>query len=207
MQIWAHRGASAQAPENTRIAFELALALPVEGIELDVHLSADGVPVICHDETIDRTSDGTGLIAEKTYEELLTCDFSCVDDKDFSRVGTCRIMTLPEVLTLAAPSALRVNIELKTDKLMSSAVGQINEYLNYYATEVNDEFDNPPIGIILCTDKRNVDAHYALGGLENRVFASTYTTVMPDEDELAEQVRMAIEANERKALMSGEEDA
>ena len=100
-----------------------------------------------------------------------------------------------------------VLIELKTTPLTPAAVGQVNAYLNYYAEEVNDEFDNPPIGIILCTDKRNVDAHYALGGLENRVFASTYTTVMPDEDELAEQVRMAIEANERKALMSGEEDA
>jgi len=100
-----------------------------------------------------------------------------------------------------------VLIELKTSKLMASAVGQINAYLNYYAEEVNDEFDNPPIGIILCTDKRNIDAHYALGGLENRIFASTYVTVMPDEEELAEQVRMAIEANERRALASGEEDA
>ena len=100
-----------------------------------------------------------------------------------------------------------VLIELKTSKLVASAVGQINAYLNYYAEEVNDEFDNPPIGIILCTDKRNIDAHYALGGLENRIFASTYVTVMSDEEELAEQVRMAIEANERKALMSGDEDA
>ncbi len=93
-----------------------------------------------------------------------------------------------------------VLIELKTAPLTPAAVGQVNAYLNYYAEEVNDEFDNPPIGIILCTDKRNVDAHYALGGLENRVFASTYTIVMPDEKELAEQIRMAIEANERKAL-------
>ena len=100
-----------------------------------------------------------------------------------------------------------VLIELKTTPLLPAAVGQVNAYLNYYAEEVNDEFDNPPIGIILCTDKRNIDAHYALGGLENRVFASTYTTIMPDEEQLAEQVRMAIEANERKALMSGEEDA
>lgn len=100
-----------------------------------------------------------------------------------------------------------VLIELKTTPLTPAAVGQVNAYLNYYAEEVNDEFDNPPIGIILCTDKRNVDAHYALGGLENRVFASTYTTVMPDEEELAEQVRVAIEANERKALVSGDEDA
>ncbi len=105
------------------------------------------------------------------------------------------------------PLRAYVLIELKTDKLMSSAVGQINEYLNYYATEVNDEYDNPPIGIILCTDKNNVRVQYALGGLSNAVFASTYTLRLPDEGQLEDQVRRTIEANERKALMSGEEDA
>ena len=48
---------------------------------------------------------------------------------------------------------------------MPEAVGQLNMYLNYYAAEVNDEDDNPPIGLILCTDKGNVDMQYALGGL------------------------------------------
>lgn len=99
-----------------------------------------------------------------------------------------------------------VLIELKTTPLLPAAVGQVNAYLNYYAEEVNDEFDNPPIGIILCTDKRNIDAHYALGGLENRVFASTYTTVMPDEEQLVEQVHMVIEANERNKLESAGEN-
>ena len=56
-------------------------------------------------------------------------------------------------------------IELKTVKLMPEAVGQINIYVNYYAAEVNDPDDNPPIGIILCTDKDNVSAEYALGSL------------------------------------------
>lgn len=60
-----------------------------------------------------------------------------------------------------------VLIELKTIKLMPEAVGQLNMYLNYYAIEVNDEDDNPPIGLILCTDKGNVDMQYALGGLKN----------------------------------------
>ena len=105
------------------------------------------------------------------------------------------------------PLRAYVLIELKADKLMSSAVGQINEYLNYYAAEVNDEYDNPPIGIILCTDKNNVRAQYALGGLSNAVFASTYTLRLPDEQQLEDQVLRTIEANERKALTSGEEDA
>ena len=49
-------------------------------------------------------------------------------------------------------------IELKTAKLMAEAAGQLNMYLNYYAAEVNDEYDNSPIGIILCTDKDSVSA-------------------------------------------------
>lgn len=93
-----------------------------------------------------------------------------------------------------------VLIELKTTKLMAAAVGQINEYLNYYAAEVNDKFDNPPIGIILCTDKNHVRAEYALGGLNNSIFASTYTLNLPDKEQLEEQVRRTIEANERRLL-------
>lgn len=103
------------------------------------------------------------------------------------------------------PLRAYVLIELKADKLMSSAVGQINEYLNYYAAEVNDEYDNPPIGIILCTDKNNVRAQYALGGLSNAVFASTYTLRLPNEEQLEDQVRRTIEANDRLALGSSDE--
>lgn len=98
------------------------------------------------------------------------------------------------------PLRAYVLIELKADKLMSLAVGQTNEYLNYCAAEVNDEYDNPPIEIILCTDKNNVLAQYALGGLSNAVFASTYTLRLPDEEQLEDQVRRAIEANVRIVL-------
>lgn len=85
-----------------------------------------------------------------------------------------------------------VLIELKTTKLMPEAVGQLNMYLNYYAAEVNDADDNPPIGIILCTDKGNVDIQYALGGLNNTIFASKYVTYMPDKDQLIAQVEAII---------------
>lgn len=103
------------------------------------------------------------------------------------------------------PLRAYVLIELKTTRLMASAVGQVNEYLNYFAAEVNDEYDNPPIGIILCTDKNNVRAEYALGGLSNAIFASTYTLRLPDREQLEEQVRRTIEANERLALGDGGE--
>lgn len=81
-----------------------------------------------------------------------------------------------------------VLIELKTGKLTPEAVGQINMYLNYYAAEINDPDDNPPIGIVLCTDKDDVAAEYALGGLSNQIFASRYVLHMPNKDQLIEQV-------------------
>lgn len=81
-----------------------------------------------------------------------------------------------------------VLIELKTIKLMPEAVGQLNMYLNYYANEVNDDNDNPPIGIILCTDKGNFNVEYALGGLSNNIFASKYVLYMPNREQLIEQV-------------------
>ncbi len=85
-----------------------------------------------------------------------------------------------------------VLIELKTGKLMPEAVGQINMYLNYYKTEVNDDMDNEPIGIILCTDKDSIQAEYALGSLSNKIFASKYTLYIPNREQLEEQVERVL---------------
>lgn len=85
-----------------------------------------------------------------------------------------------------------VLIELKTTKLTPEAAGQINMYLNYYAAEVNDPDDNPPIGIILCTDKDSIAAEYALGGLSNNIFASRYVLYMPDREQLIAQVEAVL---------------
>ncbi len=108
-QIWAHRGASAEAPENTLPAFELAIAQDADGFELDVQRSADGVLVVCHDETIDRTSDGTGAIVDLDLAALRRHDFSNAKP-GFAQVV---IPTLAEVLDLVRGSELVVNIELK----------------------------------------------------------------------------------------------
>ena len=85
-----------------------------------------------------------------------------------------------------------VLIELKTTKLTPEAAGQLNMYLNYYAAEVNDEHDNPPIGIILCTDKDSVAAEYALGGLSNNIFASRYVSYIPNKEQLIAQVEAVL---------------
>ena len=89
-----------------------------------------------------------------------------------------------------------VLIELKTRKLMPAAVGQLNMYLNYYAEEVNEENDNPPIGIILCTDRDFLGAEYALGGINNNIFASKYTYVIPNKEELIAQVEAVLDKME-----------
>lgn len=79
-------------------------------------------------------------------------------------------------------------IELKTRKLKITDAGQLNTYLNYYKTEINEANDNPPIGIILSTDKDEITAEYILGGLENSVFASKFTYVLPDKEKLIQEV-------------------
>lgn len=85
-----------------------------------------------------------------------------------------------------------VLIELKTKKLTPEAAGQINMYLNYYASEVNEPEDNPPIGIILCTNKDDITAEYALGGLSNQIFAAKYVLHMPNKEQLLAQVEDVI---------------
>lgn len=85
-----------------------------------------------------------------------------------------------------------VLIELKTEKLTPESVGQLNMYLNYYAAEVNEPDDNPPIGIILCTGKDSVSAEYALGGLSNQIFASRYVLYIPEREQLVAQIEAVL---------------
>ena len=107
--IWAHRGASAYAPENTIPAFELALSMGSDGIELDVQRSADGQLVVIHDATINRTSNGVGKVVDLTFDELRRCDFS----NGFAGRRNVKIPTLREVLELCQPTNVVVNVELK----------------------------------------------------------------------------------------------
>lgn len=107
--IWAHRGSSHDAPENTLEAFELAIRHRADGIELDVHLSADGEVIVFHDDTVDRVTDGTGEIEAMTLAEIKKLDASACHP----RYAGARVPTLKEVYELVKPSGLRLNIELK----------------------------------------------------------------------------------------------
>ena len=109
--ILGHRGASGYAPENTMEAFELAAKMGADGFELDVHLTSDGQIVICHDEKIDRTSNGQGIIPEYTFAELRAMDFG-FHFYNGQRKGI-RIPTLDEVYGLAKPLGLTINVEIK----------------------------------------------------------------------------------------------
>lgn len=110
--IYGHRGASGYAPENTLPAFQLAMDMGADGFELDVHLSKDGELVVIHDETVDRTTDGTGLVRELTLAQLKKLD--AYNGMDAYR-GT-RIPTLGEVFDLIRHTRHIVNVEIKTDE-------------------------------------------------------------------------------------------
>lgn len=88
-----------------------------------------------------------------------------------------------------------VLIDLKMSGLRAENLGQMNLYLNYYEQDINNEDDGKPIGIILCTEKDKVMLEYALGGLSNNIFASTYTYYIPDKEQLISEVEKVIKAN------------
>jgi glycerophosphoryl diester phosphodiesterase len=109
--VYAHRGASKYAPENTEAAFRMALEMNAGGIEIDVHLSSDGCIAVSHDERVNRTSNGTGFIKDMTMEELKRLDFGSWFSKEFAGE---RIMTLEELLELLKDWDGILNIELKS---------------------------------------------------------------------------------------------
>ena len=109
-KIWAHRGSSGFAPENTLPAFAIAKALNVDGIELDVQMTKDGELVVIHDETIDRTSDGSGWVKDYTLEELKQFNFN----NGKNGFGFVNIPTLCEVYEMFQDTDYVINVELKT---------------------------------------------------------------------------------------------
>lgn len=111
--VWAHRGASKYAPENTLPAFQKAIEMKADGIELDVQMTKDAQCVVIHDETIKRVSNENGWVKDYTLEELKKFNFN----KGFAEYGKVQIPTLEEVLQLVKPSGLTINIELKTGKI------------------------------------------------------------------------------------------
>ncbi|MFD1426751.1 glycerophosphoryl diester phosphodiesterase [Kroppenstedtia sanguinis] len=113
IRIFAHRGFSSVAPENTMAAFREAAQAGADGLELDVHLTKDGEVVVIHDETVNRTTDGEGKVRKLTLEELRRLDAGSRFAKEFAGE---KIPLLHEVLELVADRNLWLNIELKNNK-------------------------------------------------------------------------------------------
>ncbi len=127
MLIIGHRGASGTAPENTLASFEKAIRLGVKMIELDVHQCATGELVVIHDEKINRTTSGKGLVSQKPLVELKKVD---AGDGE-------KIPTLCEVLDMVN-HRVKINIELKGANVAASTVKLLHEYKEDHGWKTDD---------------------------------------------------------------------
>lgn len=119
--VIAHRGASYYAPENTHSAFKLAIEMQAEMIELDISLSKDGIPVVIHDETVDRTTNAAGSVSSFTLSELKEMEVGKWFDASFDGE---HFPTLEEVLAYTK-NRIAVNIEIKQEAVTDVAKGGI----------------------------------------------------------------------------------
>jgi glycerophosphoryl diester phosphodiesterase len=117
--VFAHRGASRVAPENTLPAFEAAIRSGADGVELDVQFSSDGRLVVIHDLTLEALTDGAGRVAAHTFQALRALDAGSHFSPEFA--GT-RIPLLDEALDLLR-NRLLVNVELKSPDTVSAKIG------------------------------------------------------------------------------------
>lgn len=130
--VVAHRGASAQAPENTMEAFQLAVEAGADAIELDVHLTADGQLAVIHDDTLDRTTDRTGAVRELTLDEIRQADagahFVRAGDAGYSFRGRgLRVPILAEVLSWL-PDGVGLVIEIKARAAADAVVAAVRDH-------------------------------------------------------------------------------
>jgi glycerophosphoryl diester phosphodiesterase len=123
----AHRGARGYEPENSLRAFQKAIEMKADGIELDVHLSSDGHLIVIHDETIDRTTNGKGFVNTLSLQQL----------KEFRIENKLQIPTLPEVFDLVNQQCF-INIELKGQGTADAVAALIE----LYVTENNWNYDS-----------------------------------------------------------------
>ena len=143
-------------------------------------------------------------VLEKDLEQKLVKhieDFLLELGKGFMFVGTEQRITLGnthyyvDMVFYNKILKCYVLIDLKIGQMKAEYAGQMNMYLNYYNEEINDKGDNKPIGIILCKSKKDIAIDYALGGLSNNVFASTYTYYIPKKEELINEIEKVLNDN------------
>lgn len=113
-QIIAHRGASKYAPENTLPAFHKAWESGADGIETDVQLTKDNIPVLIHDEKLDRTTNGKGFVQDYTFQELQKLDAGIWFSKEYTNT---KILSLEQLLEWISDKPLLLHLELKNKKI------------------------------------------------------------------------------------------
>lgn len=128
--IYAHRGSSSTHPENTMEAFEGALLAGADGIEFDVQLTKDGIPVIIHDETVDRTTNGKGFVKDYTLSELRELDAGVSFDTTFRGA---KVPTLEEFFQWVSKTDMLLNMELKSGIVRYPGIEEIAiQYIEKY---------------------------------------------------------------------------
>lgn len=127
-RIIAHRGASAHAPENTIESFQLAKEMGADYIEMDLHLTKDGHLIVIHDETVDRTTDGTGNVRELTLTEIKQLDAGSWFSDDFKGV---KVPTMEEVFNKFGHD-INYCIEIKSPNVNKGIEEKLLTMLNKY---------------------------------------------------------------------------
>ncbi|NOJ19550.1 glycerophosphodiester phosphodiesterase family protein [Vibrio jasicida] len=117
-----HRGVAGKFPENTKVSVQAAIDLGLSWVEVDVQPTKDNVLVVCHDHTVNRCSNGKGRVDQMTLSELKALDFGRWFGDEFANES---IMTLSELLELAAENDLNLNIEVKVDHHSANDVAQM----------------------------------------------------------------------------------
>ena len=125
---YAHRGASAYAPENTMSAFVKALEMKANGIELDLQKTKDGKIVIFHDNTLDKHSNASGKIADYTYSELMKFDFGSWFDEKYKNE---RIVLFEDFAQKFLSKKLTFAIELKQEGIEKDTLDIVNKYATH----------------------------------------------------------------------------
>jgi glycerophosphoryl diester phosphodiesterase len=108
--VIAHRGSSARAPENTLAAFEAAFADGAKWVEADIKLSSDGMPILMHDERLERTTNGRGAVADMNWADIRKLDAGRWFSPAFANTP---VTAMAELLAFACATNLRLNLELK----------------------------------------------------------------------------------------------
>lgn len=167
----AHRGYSTTAPENTIPAYQLALDNGYTFVECDISFTSDGVPMLLHDSTIDRTSDGSGTLSEMTYDEVRQYDFGSWKSSDYA--GTV-IPTLAEFLQFCASNNLHPYLELKqngsyTESQIQGIVDMVEQY------GMTGKVSYISFSLTYLQYVRDYDAYARLGYVVSSVSSTTIT--------------------------------